>query len=192
MFVNVENDAGRTEYTEETPCAEATGLKRAEYFRQVKAQLRAGQQKEALSLLQWLIMFFPNEPVFLSYYGYLIVLVERRYRKGIETCLTALKGLQTCRDFDAEALYPVFYCNLGRAYAMAGKRKEAVEALDKGLSYDRSNKDIIKELQFLGTRRKTLPIPFLKRTNPLNIVIGVMSYKKSRSRRNAEPAKRSR
>ncbi len=154
-----------------------TNLKPAEYFRQAKAHLRAGKQKEAFETLQQSILHFPNEPVLLSYYGCLLVLVEKKYRMGIETCLKALEKLRIDGSYDEEVFYPIFYYNLGRAYSAAGKRKEALDALKKGLSYDRWHNDIMKELRSMGMRRKKPPIPFLDRSNPLNRYIGIMLQK---------------
>ncbi len=152
-------------------------LKPTEYFRQVKAHLRSGQQKEAFAILQRAMIHFPNEPVLLSYYGCLLVLVEKKYRMGIETCLKALEKLRTRESFAEEVYYPIFYYNLGRAYAAAGKRKEALDALKKGLSYDHWNNDIMKALHSMGMRRQKPPIPFLDRSNPLNRYIGIMLQK---------------
>jgi len=155
------------------------GLKPTEYFRQAKSQLRVGNEKEAFALLKQAIIHYPNDPILLSYYGCLLVLVEKKYRMGVETCLKALDKLRTKGSFDEEVLYPVFYYNLGRAYAVAGKRKEALDALKKGLSYDRWNSDIMKEMRSMGMRREKPPIPFLARSNPLNVLIGIMFYKKN-------------
>jgi len=47
---------------------------------------------------------------------------------GIETCQNAIERHTKEGSFDVEMLYPVFYCNLGKAYAASGKRKEALEA----------------------------------------------------------------
>ncbi len=155
-----------------------TRLKPIEHLRQVKAHLRSGKQEAAFALLQQYLVHFPNEPVLLSYYGLLLVLVYKRYRLGIETCQKAINKHKTKGSFDEEMLYPVLYCNLGKAYAAAGKRKEALEALKIGLAYDSGNDDIKKELLGMGMRRKTPSIPFLDRTNPLNKYIGIMLYRK--------------
>ncbi|HUI45923.1 MAG TPA: hypothetical protein VL122_08100 [Nitrospirota bacterium] len=179
MLVKEHPDIVHAEHNEEFYHASFTGLKPADYFRQAKYQLRVGKQKEAFALLQQSIIHFPNDPVLLSYYGCLLVLVEKKYRMGIETCLKALKKLQTKGAFDEEVVYPALYYNLGRAYAGAGKRKEALDALKKGLSYDRWNSDIIKEMRSMGIRREKPPIPFLKRSNSLNVIIGIMFYKKN-------------
>ncbi len=155
-----------------------TRLKPTEYLHQVKAHLRADKQEAAFALLQQSLVHFPNEPVLLSYYGLLLVLVHKRYRIGIETCQKAVEKHKKEGSFDDEMLDPVFYYNLGKAYTAAGKRREALEALKIGLAYDSGNIDIKKELLSMGIRRKTPSIPFLNRSNPLNKYIGIMLYKR--------------
>jgi tetratricopeptide (TPR) repeat protein len=152
-----------------------------EYFRQVKVLLRAGKPEEALTLLQQSMAHFPNVPILLSYYGYLLVIVERKYRMGIELCQKAIEKHKNESFLDQETLYPIFYGNLGKAYAAAGKRKEALDALKKGLIYeqDSQNNEIAKELQRMGIRSKPAPIPFLDRSHPLNNYIGRMFYRKN-------------
>jgi tetratricopeptide (TPR) repeat protein len=176
MLLKEHSGAIHTEEYYESYHANPTGLKPAEYFHQVKAHLRAGKQKEAFAILQQSMMHFPDEPVLLSYYGCLLVLVERKYRMGVETCLKALEKLRMKGSFDKEVYYPVFYYHLGKAYAAAGKRKEALDALKMGLFYDQSNNNIMKELRSMGIRRGKPPIPFLDRSNPLNKYIGIMLH----------------
>ncbi len=154
-----------------------TRLKLIEYLRRIKAYLRAANQEAAFALLQQSLVYFPNEAVLLSYYGLLLVLVHKRYRIGIETCHKAIEKHQKEGLFDEEMLLPVLYYNLGKAYAAAGKRKEALKALKIGLAYDSRNSDIKKELLSMGMRRKTPSIPFLSRSNPLNKYIGIMLYR---------------
>lgn len=161
-------------------------MKPVEYFRQTKALLREGKQKEALELLRSAVLHYPNEPTLLSYYGRLLAIVDRKYRIGIETCQKAIEKLRATEDQEESLVYPVFYYNLGKAYLAAGKRKESVDAFNKGLSYDPGNYDILKDLQSLGLRRKKPPIPFLDRANPLNKYIGIALNK--RKKRNTRVA----
>jgi tetratricopeptide (TPR) repeat protein len=158
-----------------------TRMNPSEYIRQVKSQLQAGKPEKALTVLQQSMTDFPNMPVLLSYYGYLIVLVEKKYRMGIEICQKAFDQHKKEGSLDKEMLYPMFYCNLGRAYAAAGKRKEALETLKKGLVYEygSTSSEIKKELQSMGTRSRPLPFPFLDRAHPLNRYIGIMFYRKN-------------
>ncbi len=181
MLLMEQPNAKHGEQTDQYDHTSHIRLKAAEYFRQVKAHLHADRKKEAFALLQQSMIHFPNNPILLSYYGCLMVQVEKRYRMGIETCLKALVKLRNTGSLDEDAYYQVCYYNLGRAYAAAGKRKEALDALKKGLAYGRWNSDIVKEMQQMGIRREKPPIPFLKRSNPLNIYIGIMLHRKNKT-----------
>lgn len=150
----------------------------AEYFRQVKALLREGRQKDAFALLQQAAKHFPNEPTLMSYYGRLLATVERKYRVGIETCRKAIEKLEMAGKQDAFMAYPIFYYNLGKAYTAAGKRKESLDALNEGLFYDPNNGEILQELKSMGIRRTKPPISFLSRSNPLNKYLGIALYKR--------------
>ena len=152
-----------------------------EFLRRIRASLRAGRQSEAFETVKLSLVHFPGNLVFLSYYGCLLVLVERMYRQGIETCQKAIKQFRANGSCDDETMYAVFYHNLGRAFAAAGKRNDAREVLRIGLSYDPGNRDMIKELRSLGIRITKPPIPFLQRSNPLNKYIGMILYKKTSS-----------
>jgi hypothetical protein len=70
----------------------------------------------------------------------------------------------------------VFYLNLGKAYLAAGKKKDAINAFNKGLQHDKSNSDLRKELRGLGMRKKP-PVSFLDRANPINKCIGMILQK---------------
>jgi hypothetical protein len=58
---------------------------------------------------------------------------------------------------------------------ISNKKKEAYFAFQKGLDIDKKNENIFKELEKIGVRRKPL-FPFLKRSNPLNKYIGILTY----------------
>ncbi|HUI46408.1 MAG TPA: hypothetical protein VL122_10560 [Nitrospirota bacterium] len=148
-------------------------VKPSDYLRAVKANLRSGKQKEAFVLLQQAAVRFPNEPLILSYYGCFQALVDKKYRSGVETCKKAITMLRQKGVFEEELLYPVFYLNLGRAYLSAGKKPDAIEAFTRGLKYDNSNSELRRELRRLGIR-KTPPVPFLDRSNPVNKYIGLI------------------
>jgi len=145
----------------------------ADYLRAVKSHLRSSKQKDAFRVLQQASVMYPDDPVILSYYGCLQALVDKKYRSGVETCKKAIVLLRKKKSFGEEVLYPVFYLNLGRAYIAAEKRKDAIDALEKGLQYDYGNNDLKKELRGLGLRKKP-PVPFLDRSNPINKYIGML------------------
>ena len=146
---------------------------KSEYFGEVKDLLKKGKGDSALALLEEALGKFPGDPFLLSYYGCLTAIVRNRPAEGISLCIEAIKRLDETIPFGSEFFHPVFYLNLGRAYLKAGKKKEALNALRQGLRNDADNKEIRLELARLGTRRKP-PVPFLKRSNPINKYIGMM------------------
>jgi tetratricopeptide (TPR) repeat protein len=178
MLFKERNFTIHAEHSDRTHHKSDPRWRQTQYLRQVKAHLQAGRQEDAFELLHQAILCSPNEPVLLSYYGYLLVFVEKMYRMGIETCQKAIQKLIVQGSSDEEELFPVLYCNLGKAYAAAGKRNEALKAFKKGLAYDSENCDIMNELRSMGIRSMRPVIPFLDRSNPLNKYIGLRLHKK--------------
>ena len=154
--------------------------KPGDYLRAVKAHLQKGNQKEAFGLLQDAALQYPDDPFILSYYGCLQALVDKQYREGIEKCKKALAIIKKESWFGEDILFPLFYLNLGRAYVAAGKKKDALDAFEKGLKHDNSNPDILMELRGLGPRKKAL-VPFLDRSNPINKYIGLILRRADKS-----------
>jgi hypothetical protein len=147
----------------------------SDYLSEAKNFLRTKNKRAALRVLNEALEHYPDDPFILSYYGCLEAVANKNYTHGIETCLMALEGLKKGVPFGQEFFYPVFYLNLGRAYLAAGKKEEALGAFYKGIQIDGENKDLIWEVKKLGTRRKT-PIPFFKRSNPINKYIGMLLH----------------
>lgn len=148
----------------------------SDYLSEVRAIIRKKKEKEALELLKEGLGAHPGDPFLMSYYGCLDAVVNRNYSSGINDCREALKALRHRVPFGAEFFYPVLYLNLGRAYLAAGRKKEAVDAFRQGLLVDKENADLLWEMQRLGLRKKP-PLPFLKRSNPLNKYIGLLLHK---------------
>ena len=150
------------------------------YLKEVKDFLQRRNTKSALELLTYGLKQYPDEPFLLSYYGCLESIVHKNYSYGIDTCKRAIELLNEKMPFGQDFFYPIFYLNLGRAYLSSDDKKRAFEALQKGLSYDKDNKDILWEMTKLGKRKKPV-IPYLKRTNPLNKYIGRILHELSKS-----------
>jgi tetratricopeptide (TPR) repeat protein len=149
------------------------------YLGEVQSLLQKKENKAALQLLVQALKRFPDEPFLLSYYGCLEAIIDKNYSYGIETCLRAIEQLDDNTPFGQEIFYPIFYLNLGRAYLAAKKKNDATAAFQKGLSFDKENKDLLWEMRKLGMRRKPL-IPYLKRENPINKYIGMLLHKLGR------------
>jgi len=148
----------------------------ADYISLARTYLKKKKEKEAFDILSSALLEYPQDPFIMSYYGCLDAIVNKNCSEAVATCKAAISNLKKTMPFGEEFFYPVFYLNLARAYLACGKKKEAIGALKKGLEADRENPDIIWELRRLGLRRKP-PLPFLKRSNPINKYIGMLLSK---------------
>jgi len=146
-----------------------------EYVNEVEALIRTRRKEEALGLLTEAMEHYPHNPIILSYHGYIEALVNKQYAEGIKICRRSFKILKEQMYLGESFFLPVLYLNLGRAYLTANKKKEAYYSFQKGLDIDKKNEDLFKELKQLGIRRKPF-FPFLKRSNPLNKYIGILTY----------------
>jgi tetratricopeptide (TPR) repeat protein len=147
-----------------------------DYIKDIKALIRQNNNEEALSLSSEAAEKYPDNPVILSYRGYLEASLHRRYADGIKFCSLALVILKRQMPVGGEFFLPTLYLNLGKAYLAANKKKEAVESFQEGIKIDKNNEELLNEMKKLGTRRKP-PLPFLKRSNPVNKYIGKLTYK---------------
>jgi tetratricopeptide (TPR) repeat protein len=159
------------------PRDDGDAIKPGAYLRPVLARLRKGEQKEAYDLLQHAFLEYPDDPFVLSYYGWLQAVVDKKYRAGVDKCQQAISIIQKLAAFNEDMLYPLFYLNLGKAYVAARRKRDAFDAFEKGLEYDKSNREIRMEIRALGSRKKAV-VPFLDRSNPINKYLGKVVNKK--------------
>jgi len=78
-----------------------------------------------------------------------------------------------------------YYRSLAEVYLIGGKRKEAIECIDRGLKYDSDNKGLSEEMKKYGIRKKPA-LPFLPRSSFLNKNIGILLSKLRKEPRNHE------
>lgn len=147
----------------------------AHFIGAARKYLQAGEQKRAYEILVRAVLHHPEHPLILSYYGCLRAIVDRKYRSGIESCRRGLQRFKPQDAYSAGIVYPILYLNLGRACVAAGRKKDAIDALHKGLRYDKGNRELKKELQLLGVRMNPV-VPFLSRSNPINKYIGLVLH----------------
>ena len=145
------------------------------YLDQVMSLLQEKDHQAALELLAGVLKQYPDEPYILSYYGCLDAILNKNCQEGIRSCLRSIELLGEKVPFGQELFYPILYLNLGRAYLSAQKKKQALQAFQKGLGYDAENKELLKEIKKLGIRRKPA-VPYLSRANPINKYIGKMIH----------------
>jgi tetratricopeptide (TPR) repeat protein len=140
------------------------------------AHLKDNKPVSAYGVASEALKHYPKNPLIVSYHGVLLALMERKHRSAIDACRKALILFKPEDNHSATIVYPHLYLNLGKAYLMAGRKKEAVEAFQKGLKYERSNPELKHELRRLGIR-KAPPVPFLSRSNPINKYLGKLLHK---------------
>ena len=109
--------------------------------------------------------------LYYSFLGYGIARVEGRVSEGLKLCQHSIK---------LEFYQPENYLNLARTSLLAKNRKEAVEAITRGLAIDSNNVELKALARELGVRRRPV-LRFLSRDNPLNRLLGWLrhSFKKS-------------
>jgi tetratricopeptide (TPR) repeat protein len=146
-------------------------------FRRGLEALHAGRGIEALALFEAALELEKKlgqgrpQARYLSYYGLCLAREGGNLQEGIKFCREAI----TLEFFNADLFW-----NLGRALLAAGRKKEAHLTFLKGLRLQRGHSGITSELLRLGIRRKPV-LPFLSRSNPLNVVLGRLFRSGSRN-----------
>lgn len=104
-------------------------------------------------------------PAVVSAYGLCVGIVRKQWSESIRLCRKAV---------EADALNIELYYNLGRAYLGAGRKADAVRALNQGLTINERHRAIRGLMSRMGDRRKPA-IEFLPRSNGINRVLGKAS-----------------
>src|SRR5436190_14503109 len=96
---------------------------------------------------------------------YAVALVEtnrKRIQVAVELCRHALS-----REF----VDPDLFADLGHVYVVAGMRRRALEAVNRGLAIDPQHARLITLRKEMGLRRRPV-LGFLERGHPLNVFLG--------------------
>jgi tetratricopeptide (TPR) repeat protein len=104
----------------------------------------------------------PKDASGLSYFGLSIALVRKQMKPAIDLCRRAI---------ELEFYNGDHYANLARVYVAAGNRKKAVETAEQGLKLMPEHDYLLEVRKSLGHRSEP-PVPFLDRTNPINVSLG--------------------
>jgi tetratricopeptide (TPR) repeat protein len=104
----------------------------------------------------------------LSYFGLCVALVRKDYKLAVELCRRAI---------DLEFYNADHYANLGRVYLAAGNRKKALETVEAGLRMNMKHDGLRNVRRMIGVRERPT-LPFLNRTNPINVSLGQARHAK--------------
>jgi tetratricopeptide (TPR) repeat protein len=98
----------------------------------------------------------------LSFFGLAVAMIQKKYKPATDLCKRALS---------LEFYNPDHYVNLTKVYAAAGNRKKAIETAEAGLKIHPEHDPLIAARKQLGIRARPA-VPFLDRTNPINVSLG--------------------
>ena len=104
----------------------------------------------------------------LSYFGLCVALVQKKYKDAIDLCKRAL---------ELEFYNSDHYINLMKVYVAAGNRKKALETIEAGLKLHPEDEALLKARRTLGVRARPA-VPFLGRSNPINVSLGQARHAK--------------
>ncbi len=150
-------------------------------FRKGLEALAAGRGLEALARFEAAVELERRHRAarpqarYLSFYGLCLGYEASRHDEGVRFCREAL----SLEFYNADLSW-----NLGRVLLLAGKRREAHEALQKGLSVQPGHAGILRELGRMGARRRPV-LQFLSRNHPVNVLLGRLTYDTPASRAGA-------
>src|SRR5438046_4028144 len=102
-----------------------------EAFREFKTgltRLRDNYAMKALPHMRRAVDLDKNNPYYMSYLGVVLARSERKWGEAERLCDSAVRMKRNQAQL---------YLNLAEVYAAAGRRDDAVDALQKGLKYDR-------------------------------------------------------
>jgi len=140
-----------------------------ESFRQGLRSLQLGKGLQALAYFEAAIQIdrqhlkdTQGQARYLSFYGLCLALEARKPMEGIRFCREAIL---------IEPFHGDLYHNLCRALMAANRRREAISALVEGQRVEPDHPGLKQQWQQLGERKKPV-LPFLQRSNPLNIALG--------------------
>ncbi len=131
-------------------------------FEQAVSDYRRGSFGTAARTLSLLIENGSRDPAHLSYCGLLLALTGGRER-GVTLCEEAV-----VRNGRRASL---LYRNLARALDVAGRKRDAIDALNRGLLIHPEERQLLRELQRLVPRSQPL-FPALGRRHVLNRYAG--------------------
>jgi len=109
----------------------------------------------------------------LSYFGLCLMLVQKKTKQAIDLCKRAIE----LEFYDGN-----HYANLARVYVAAGNRKKALETVQQAMKDHREDAALLQVRRELGIR-SVPPVPFLDRSNPINVTLGQSRHAKKVAQR---------
>lgn len=136
-------------------------------FKQGLSLLRDNYAVKALPHMQRAVDLDKNNPYYLSYLGVVLARSEEKWAEAEKLCDSAVRMKRNQAQL---------YLNLAEVYATAGRRDDAVEALQAGLKFARRDVRLNIAMNRLAERRPPV-LSFLARKHPLNRRLGLLRHR---------------
>lgn len=136
-------------------------------FKQGLALLRDNYAVKALPHMKKAADLERNNPYYMSYLGVVLARSEQKWGEAEKLCDSAVRLKRNQAQL---------YLNLAEVYATAGRRDDAIEALQAGLKYARRDIRLNIAMNKLTTRRSPV-FSFLHRTHPINKNFGKLRHR---------------
>src|SRR6202043_980261 len=137
------------------------GMMEPEAFREFKTGLnllRDNYAEKALPHMRRAVDLDRNNPYYMSYLGVVLARSERKWGEAETLCDSAVRMKRNQAQL---------YLNLAEVYSTAGRREDAVEAIQAGLKFARRDVRLTIAMNKLTDRRRPV-LTFLTRKHPLN------------------------
>ena len=135
-------------------------------FKQGLTFLRDNYAGKALPHMKRAVELEKNNPYYMSYLGVVLARSEKKWGEAEKLCDGAVRLKRNQAQL---------YLNLAEVYATAGRRDEAVEALQAGLKFARRDIRLNIAMNKL-TRRRSPVVSFLGRQHPINRSLGKIRH----------------
>jgi Flp pilus assembly protein TadD len=136
-------------------------------FKQGLNFLRDNYAGRALPHMQRAMELDRNNPYYMSYLGVVLARSEQKWGEAERLCDAAVRMKRNQAQL---------YLNLAEVYAQAGRKDDAVDALQAGLKYARRDVRLTIAMNRL-TRRREPVLSFLNRTHPVNRQLGMIRHR---------------
>jgi Flp pilus assembly protein TadD len=136
-------------------------------FKQGLAFLRDDYAVKALPHMRRATELDKNNPYYMSYLGVVLARSEEKWGEAERLCDAAVRMKRNQAQL---------YLNLAEVYIAAGRREEALEALEAGLKYARRDIRLTIAKNRLVSRR-TPVLAFLSRQHPVNRQLGRLRHR---------------
>jgi tetratricopeptide (TPR) repeat protein len=112
----------------------------------------------------------PRDPIYMSWYGLTLVLVEKNSNLGVSLVDQAIRVVGPS---------PALLLNSARVHLALNQRERAVRAISRGLELWPEDPGLDLARTAMGTRSAPV-LPFLSRNNPLNRFLGRLRHRWTR------------